>query len=151
MRIVQEISIAAAHARVWGLIDDDEARKLWIPDLIATTYPAGRPGSDPTGTRFRETMREGASIRSYAGEVAAHVEGRLRAVRLVDEYMSMDIEYRIGRRPAATEVRFSGIFRFAGLPQGSAMMGAARPVIEARIAAGLDRLKAVAEAPPQRR
>lgn len=149
MRIVKEISIAAPHKLVWDLIDGDEARKLWIPDLVATTYPAGRPKSDPTGTRFRETLREGASIRSYAGEVAAHVEGRLRAVRLVDEHMSMDIEYRIGRGSAATSVRFAGVFLLSGLPPGSAMMGAARPVIEARITAGLERLKAVAEASPR--
>lgn len=147
MRIVREIRIAAPHSRVWTLIADDEARKLWVPELLATTYPSGRPKSDPAGTRFRETMREGETIRSYAGEVAAHVEGRLRAVHLADDQIAMDLAYRLGRCTAATEVRFVGQFRFAGLAAGSLMMSAARPAIEARIAARLARLKAVAEAP----
>lgn len=147
MRIVREISIAAPHTSVWTLIADDEARKLWVPELVATTYPSGRPKSDPTGTRFRETMREGGSIRSFAGEVAAHVEGRLRAVHLADEQMSMEIAYRLGRRISATEVRFVGRFQLAGLAPGSVMMTFARPAIEARITARLARLKAVAEAP----
>ena len=86
MRIVCEISIAAPHTVVWTLIANDEARKLWVPELVATTYPSGRPRSDPTGTRFRATIRDGPSIRCFVGEVAAHVEGRLRAIRLADRY-----------------------------------------------------------------
>ncbi len=146
MRIVREIRIAAPHTFVWSLIADDEARKLWVPELVATTYPSGRPKSDPTGTRFRETMREGASIRTFAGRVAAHVEGRLRAVHLADDQIAMDITYRLGRRSSATEIRFVGEFQLAGLAPGSMMMTAARPAIEARITDRLGRLKAVAEA-----
>lgn len=147
MRIVREISIAAPHKSVWTLVSDDEARKLWIPELVATTYPSGRPKSDPTGTRFRETLREGAGIRSFAGEIAAHVEGRLRAVHLADEQIAMELAYRLGRRTSATEVRFVGRFQLAGLAPGSLMMAVARPAIEARITARLARLKEVAEAP----
>lgn len=147
MRIVREIRIAAPHTRLWDLIADDEARKLWVPDLLATTYPAGRPKSDPTGTRFRETMRDGNSIRSFAGEVSAHVEGRLRAVHLADDQIAMDLAYRLGRATSATDLRFVGEFHLNGLVPGSLMMAAARPAIEARIADRLARLKAVAEAP----
>lgn len=148
MRIVCEIAIAAPHGRVWQLIDDDECRKLWIPELVATTYPSGRPKGDPTGTRFRETMRDGASIRCITGEVAAHVPERLRAVRLTDTHLTMDITYRLGRGPTTTVVRYAGQFQLAGVVTagGSGMMlGLARPLVEDRVRSRLAQLKAVAE------
>lgn len=148
MRIIREISIAAPHTAVWPLIDDDDRRMLWLPEIVATTYPAGRPKGDPTGTRFRVTVREGETIRSFAGEVSARVEGRLRAVRLADEHMVMDVEYRIGRQPSGTSVRFAGVFTLTGVSGGAPrglLLEMARPMLERRVTDRLERLRSVAE------
>lgn len=145
MRIIREIDIAAPHARVWRLLSDDANRKLWMPDLIATTYPAGRPKGDPTGSTFRETMREGGSIRSFRGEVTAFVEGRMMAVRLEDHQIGMEIEYRLNRQQHGTSVRYAGDFRLLGII-GGMMIGMARPMIEGMVGRQLDSLKRVAEA-----
>ena len=145
MRIVREIDIGAPHARVWQLLSDDASRKLWMPDLIATTYPAGRPTGDPTGSTFRETMREGGSIRSFAGTVTAFVEGRMMAVRLQDHQLRMEIDYRLNRNANSTGLRYSGEFQLVGV-MGGMMIGMARPMIEGMVSRQLDSLKRVAEA-----
>lgn len=144
MRIVREIEISAPRDRVWRLLSDDASRKLWMPDLIATTYPGGRPKGDPTGTTFRETMKQGGTIRSFAGEVTAYVDGRMIAVRLADNQIAMEIDYRLSRSGSGTGVRYAGHYALVGLA-GGMMIGFARPMIEGMVRRQLDGLKRVAE------
>jgi carbon monoxide dehydrogenase subunit G len=148
MRITREIAIAAPHMRVWELIDNDDRRRLWMPDLIATTYPRGRPTGDPAGTQIRVTLREDASIRTLSGRIEACVVGRLRAVSLADDRFEMHVSYQLGHNGGSTRVRYSGQFRLSGVGPasgGSVMFALARPIVERRVTDGLVRLKTVAE------
>lgn len=147
MRIVREIDVAAPRNGVWKLIADDAQRQLWMPDLVAITYPAGRPNGDPTGTRIRKTFKAQQSIRTYSGEVTAYVEHRLRSLHLEDEAIAMSIDYHLGGQGHVTRVRYavSAALRNGG---GGTLLGLVRPLMEARMEARLRRLKSVAEDRP---
>jgi hypothetical protein len=117
-----------------------------MPDLVAITYPSGRPNGDPTGTRIRKTFKAQESIRTYSGEVTAYVEDRLRSLHLEDETIAMDIDYHLGGKGGATRVRYA--VRVSLVNGGSALMELARPLMEARMEARLFRLKSVVEGRP---
>ena len=54
MRVVTTVQVDAPLEKVWPVLDEDENLKLWMPDVIETTYPDGKPEGDPVGTRFVE-------------------------------------------------------------------------------------------------
>ena len=145
MRIVIEMSVAQSADRVWSLLSDDNLRPLWMPEHVATTYPEGRPSGDPVGTRFRETLADGPSIRTFEGEIRAYVEGRLLAVALEDAMVAIEASYRLGRAPGGTLVRYAGDYHLKGIVGGGLLMTAGRPMIEARVRRDLERLKRAAE------
>lgn len=57
MEIARTVNIGAPIERVWPLLDDDRNLQLWMPDVIETSYPHGKPEGDPVGTRFVQHSR----------------------------------------------------------------------------------------------
>jgi len=108
MRVATTVDIDAPIERVWPLLDRDENLKLWMPDVIETTYPGGKPEGDPVGTRFEQKIREGGRVNTYLGEVTAYEPRRLLGVRLGDERnYSTDVTYRLNAKGTGTRLDYA--------------------------------------------
>lgn len=108
MRVETTVQIDAPLERVWPLLDEDENLKLWMPDVIETTYPDGKPEGDPVGARFEQKIREGGRINTYLGEVTAYEPRRLLGVRLGDERnFSTDVSYRLTKQGTGTRLDYA--------------------------------------------
>jgi len=108
MRVVTTVQIDAPLEKVWPLLDEDENLKLWMPDVIETTYPDGKPEGDPVGTRFVQKIREGGRINIYRGEVTAYEPRRLLGVRLGDgRNFSTDVTYQLSEQGTGTRLDYA--------------------------------------------
>jgi uncharacterized protein YndB with AHSA1/START domain len=108
MQIATTVEIGAPLDRVWPLINDDENLKLWMPDVVETTYPEGKPEGDPVGTRFLQRIREGGRISTYQGEVTAYEPGRLLGIRLGDaRHFVTDVTYRLSEEGPETRLDYA--------------------------------------------
>ncbi len=87
--------IDAPVARVWEFLDDDEKLPIWMPQIVDISYPDGRNRDQPVGTRFRQKLKEGGSIREYQGEVTAYEPPHLLGVRLFEDNFAVDVTYRL--------------------------------------------------------
>jgi uncharacterized protein YndB with AHSA1/START domain len=107
MRIATTIDIDAPTRRVWALLEDERNLRLWMPDVLETTYPGGKPEGDPGGARFLQKIREGGRVSTYEGEVTACEPPRLLGVRLGDgRHFETDVVYRLSERGAATRLDY---------------------------------------------
>jgi uncharacterized protein YndB with AHSA1/START domain len=107
MEIARTVKVEAPIERVWPLLDDDRNLKLWMPDVIETTYPHGKPEGDPVGTRFIQRIREGGRVGTYNGEVTAYEPARLLGVRLGDDrHFTTDVTYRLSEEGGATRLDY---------------------------------------------
>lgn len=93
MRIVRTLRIWAPAARVWGLIDDERQIPRWMPSVLDTRYPQGKPAGNPIGARFLQQMQEGGKVSEYEGEVIAYEPGRMLGVRLLPQAFKIDVRY----------------------------------------------------------
>jgi uncharacterized protein YndB with AHSA1/START domain len=108
MRIATVVEINAPVERVWPLVAEDGNIGLWMPDVLETTYPDGRPQGDPVGTRFEQRIREGGRVSTYQGEVTAYAPQSLLGVRLQDQgNFSTDVVYRLSRQGAGTRLDYT--------------------------------------------
>ena len=108
MRVVTTVHIDAPLEKVWPLLDEDKNFKLWMPDVIETTYPDGKPAGDPVGARFAQKIREGGRINTYLGEVTAYEPQRLLGVRLGDERnFSTNVTYRLSQENTGTRLDYA--------------------------------------------
>jgi uncharacterized protein YndB with AHSA1/START domain len=115
MRVVTTVDIDAPIEGVWPLLDKDENIKLWMPDVIETTYPDGKPEGDPVGTRFEQKISEGGRVKPYLGEVTAYEPRRLLCVRLGDERnFSTDVTYRLSAKCSGTRLDYACDVRLFG-------------------------------------
>lgn len=95
MRQTRRLRINAPHHKVWELIDDDSKIPLWMPNIISTRYPQGKPRDNPVGTRFLQEMREGDKVSSYEGEVTEYEPGRLLGVVLEPKAFVIHVVYHV--------------------------------------------------------
>ena len=95
MRQTRSLRINAPHQRVWELIADDAKLSSWMPNLVATRYPQGKPADNRIGTRFIQEMRQGDTIASYEGEVTEYQPGKLLGVLLRPEAFALHVDYHI--------------------------------------------------------
>jgi len=117
MRIATTVGIEAPIERVWPLLDDDANLKLWMPDVLETTYPDGKPEGDPVGTRFVQRIREGGRVNSYQGEITAYAPQHLLVVRLGDERnFETDVVYRLSRQGPGTRLDYACDVRLKSWP-----------------------------------
>ena len=108
MRIARVVDIDAPVERVWPLIAEDRNIGLWMPDVLETTYPDGKPQGDPVGARFEQRIREGGRVGTYQGEVTAYAPQRLLGVRLQDQgNFATDVVYRLSRQGAGTRLDYT--------------------------------------------
>jgi len=136
--------IAAPVERVWQFLDDDEKRKLWMPEVEDTVYPDGNDKENPVGVRFRQRIREGGRISEYEGEVTAYNPPSLLGVRLSNPQFASDVIYRLRQEDGGTRLDYS-----AELSLNSwiaKVMGViARPLTSSIIRRHMRNLKRVAE------
>lgn len=95
MRQTRSLRVNAPAAKVWELIDDDRKLTLWMPHIVATRYPNGKPQVDRVGTRFVQEMTENGKISSYEGEVTEYEPGKLLGVLLRPEAFAMHVVYHV--------------------------------------------------------
>ena len=145
MRVVTTVDIAAPIERVWPLLDRDENIKLWMPDVIETTYPDGKQEGDPVGTRFEQKIREGGRINTYLGEVTAYEPHSLLGVRLGDERnFSTEVTYRLSAQGRRTRLDYACDVRlFSWLSRIMILIGG--PMMRRIVKRHMANLKRVAE------
>ena len=95
MRQTRRLRVNAPVARVWELIDDDSKLPLWMPHIIATRYPQGKPKDNPVGTRFIQEMHDGDTTSTYEGEVTEYEAGTLLGVILRPQAFVMHVVYHV--------------------------------------------------------
>jgi uncharacterized protein YndB with AHSA1/START domain len=143
---LQEIvQIAAPPALVWSLIDDPARLPLWMPDVLETVYPNGRPKTGAVGTRFIQKVRDGRSTKEYRGVVTAFDAGRLLGIELVDGSYKIDVTYKLSPNGDGTQLDYRGALTMHNaLLQMMAAM--AWPMTRSILLGQVARLKTVAEA-----
>ena len=95
MRQTRSLRVNAPVTRVWELIDDSEKLPLWMPNIVSTRYPDGKPEGNPIGTRFIQELKEGQTTSSYEGEVTEYQPGRLLGVMLRPQAFVMHVVYHV--------------------------------------------------------
>lgn len=93
MRLARQILIEAPPARVWALLDDESNIPRWMPFIIDTHFPDGKPDGDPVGARFLQIMEENGKRSAYAGIITGYEKGRMLATRLTPEAFTVDVRY----------------------------------------------------------
>ncbi len=145
MQIKTAIEIEAPIGVVWPLLDADENLKLWMPDVVETTYPEGKSEGNPVGTRFVQRIREGGRISTYQGEVTAYEPHRLLGVRLGDERNFVtDVTYRLSEQGNATRLDYDCQIRLKNW-LGRIMSVIGIPMARRIVARHMENLKRVAE------
>jgi uncharacterized protein YndB with AHSA1/START domain len=145
MSVSKTLQIAASPARVWQLLDDPDQLPLWLPEVVETTYPNGRPKSRGVGVKFMQTVNQRGEIKTYHGEVTAFEHGRQLGIRLTDDSMTIEALYQIARDGSGTRLDFTGDVK-ARSPLMNMMMMVAWPMSRAIMLQQIQRLKDVAEA-----
>jgi carbon monoxide dehydrogenase subunit G len=141
------LEIAASPARVWMLLDNPDCLSQWMPNVVETQYPSGRPAHGGRGTVFRQIVDERGSPKSYDGEVVAFEAGRLLGVRLTDGTVIIEADYLVEPGGSGTLLTFKGDVRMRN-PVMNMMMVAAWPMTRMLMLEQIKRLKAAAEALP---
>ena len=95
MRQTRRLRVNAPPQRVWELIDDDAKLSSWMPHIVATHYPDGRPATKAKGTRFRHEMTNGEQFVSYPGEITEYQPGTLLGMLLEPEALKMHAVYHV--------------------------------------------------------
>lgn len=95
MRQTRRLRINAPVERVWALIDDEANLPRWMPNVVSTRFPAGKPKDNPVGARFVQEMNEGGKISSFEGEVTEYEPGRLLGVLLKPEAFAIHVVYHV--------------------------------------------------------
>jgi uncharacterized protein YndB with AHSA1/START domain len=108
MAVHETLHIAAPPALVWSLIDDPARLPLWMPDVLETVYPQGRPKREVAGTRFIQQVRAAGGIKQYDGIVTAFEAERLLAIELTDQTYRIQVAYRLTPDETGTRLDYTG-------------------------------------------
>ena len=93
MRLVRQILIATPPERVWALLDDESNIPKWMPFIIDTHFPDGKPEGDPVGAKFLQIMEQNGKRSAYAGIVTAYEKGQMLGMRLTPEAFTIEVRY----------------------------------------------------------
>ncbi len=144
MRQTRSIRVNAHPQRVWELIDDDNKLPLWMPHIVSTRYPDGKPRDNPIGTRFIQEMREGDKISSYEGEVTEYEPGKLLGVLLRPQAFAIHVVYHVTGDEDWTRLDYGCDVRPVGW-RGWLMLSLSKKMLNRILDQQLARLKLVAE------
>ena len=147
MAVAETILIAATPECVWALIDDPELLPLWMPDVIETIYPDGRPSASLVGTRFAQRVRERGRVTEYQGVVTGYDLGHYLAIDLTQPMFKISVAYRLSPAPTGTRLDFTGDLVMHN-PLMNLMATAAWPLTRSILKRQISDLKRVAEALP---
>jgi uncharacterized protein YndB with AHSA1/START domain len=147
MALATTLHIDAPPARVWQLIDDPAQLPLWMPEVIDTVYPDGRPANDARGTRFVQRMKDARGIKTYQGKVMAYEPGRHLALTLTEAMVTISVGYRLTPYEQGTRLDVTGDLAMNN-PLFSMMALAAWPMASAHLKRQIAELKRVAESTP---
>ena len=95
MRQTRSIRVNATPDKVWELIDDDAKLPLWMPNVVGTRYPDGKPEGTKIGARFVQELREGDKTSSYEGEITEYVPGKLLAKMMRPQAFAIHVVYHV--------------------------------------------------------
>ncbi len=97
MRQTRSIRINAPPHAVWTLIDDETKRPLWMPHVVATRYPDGKPVGNRVGVRFIQEMRDanGEGVTGYEGQITEYKKGKLIAMMVRPEAFAIHSVYHL--------------------------------------------------------
>jgi hypothetical protein len=95
MRQTRRIRINAPVERVWNLIDDETKRPQWMPHVVATRFPDGKPKDNLKGTRFIQEMKEGEGVTAYEGEITEYQPGRMIAMMVRPQAFALHSVYHV--------------------------------------------------------
>lgn len=144
MRQTRRLRVNAPHHRVWELIDDDSKLSLWMPHIVSTRYPDGKPKGNPVGARFVQEMREGDKISTYAGEVTEYEPGKLLGVMLHPKAFAIHVVYHVSGDDDWTLLEYGCDVR-ATTWKGTMMLMLGKRLLSGILDQQLARLKLVAE------
>ena len=147
MAVAETILIAAAPECVWALIDDPEMLPLWMPDVIETVYPDGRPAASLVGTRFVQRVRDKGRVTEYQGVVTGYEPGHYLAIDLTQPMFRISVGYRLSPAPTGTRLDFTGDLSMHN-PMMNLMAIAAWPLTSSILKRQIAGLKRVAESLP---
>jgi carbon monoxide dehydrogenase subunit G len=148
--VTETITINAPREVVWALIDDPDRLASWIPEVVETQYPEGRPRNGGPNVVFRQVLMRNGTPSTYDGQVTGFKRGELLAVMLTDGNMTITAKYRLdGDDTGGTRLEFEGDLQMRNRLVGLLMM-TVWPVTRAMMLTQVQRLKSVAEAVHQK-
>lgn len=146
MRLARTVLIDAPTDRVWALLDDERNIPQWMPHVVGTRFPDGKPAGDPVGARFIQTLQENGRTSEYIGEVTAYKPGHMLGLRLIPQAFVVDVCYYVtsDAERACTELVYTCETRANGW-YGMVMLVLGRTMLANIADQQLARLKQVAE------
>lgn len=85
--------IDAPIEHVFGLVEDSEKLKLWMPNLIETTYLSPSNPDNPVGIKFTQKIKECGKVSEYNGEVTGYSKPNHISVRVGNKHFFVDVNY----------------------------------------------------------
>ena len=146
MNIEYSLYVNAPVQDVFSLVNDKDNLKLWMDDVVETTYLESPQREDPIGRKFIQKIKEGRNTNAYTGEIVAFDRFRHLAVTLGNRQFTVRVDYRFVGDAGQTRLDYQ-----ARLIEGSWLMR-----LTGKLFAGFTRrillhqmwrLKAVAESP----
>ncbi|TCP61537.1 SRPBCC family protein [Baia soyae] len=105
--ITYSMDIQAPIEHVFQFIDEEEKTKLWMKELVGTTYIGTFDPENPVGTKFKQKLKEGGRIAEYDGEVLAYEKPKLLSIRLGNKMFSVDVTYQLSETPNGTRLHYT--------------------------------------------
>jgi hypothetical protein len=107
MLIRESLTIRAPIERIWDLLDDPAKRKLWTMQDAEVEYLTPVDPQNKLGLRYRLRLRTGDKLSEFTGEVTAWERPHHLAVRLQQQYIDWQYDYRLTATPDGTRFDYS--------------------------------------------
>ncbi len=95
MKQTCSVDINAPIERVFDFIQDPEKHKLWLQGVEETRYIEPYDPDHRVGTKFKQKIREGGSVKEYDGEVLAFEKPSHLGILLHCPQFKVRVDYRL--------------------------------------------------------
>src|ERR1700677_3111324 len=100
------LCISASNEKVFDLLQDPEKHKLWLQGVEETRCIGPYDPSNPGGTKFKQKIREGGSIKEYDGVVTAFNKPTHLGILLSSPQFSVQVDYRLTSEGSGTHLDY---------------------------------------------
>ncbi len=145
MKFHYSLEIDAPVGIVFSQIHDRRTNKLWIPGVPCSTFELDAATECVLGTRFRRSVSERGRARVYEGEITAIERPHHLGVKLFNEQVTLEIDYRVRPLILRSSLEYSATLTYSNRIE-AVIARAFGPFTRALVEQEINKLKDLSEA-----